>query len=32
MEKIPCFNLYIQKSIIDNWDRDAFTDFKGQTL
>ena len=32
MEKIPCFNQYIQKSIIDNWDRDAFTDFKGQTL
>ncbi|MBE6269363.1 MAG: long-chain fatty acid--CoA ligase [Prevotella ruminicola] len=32
MEHIPCFNALIQKSIIDNWDRDALTDFKGQTL
>ncbi|MGI6222039.1 MAG: AMP-binding protein [Prevotella sp.] len=32
MDKIPCFNQFIQKTIIDNWDRDALTDFKGQTL
>ena len=32
MEKIPSFNALIQKSIIDNWDHDALTDFKGQTL
>ena len=32
MEHIPSFNALIQKSIIDNWDRDALTDFKGQTL
>ena len=32
MEQVPSFNSLIQKSIIDNWDRDALTDFKGQTL
>ena len=32
MEHIPSFNALIQKSIIDNWDSDALTDFKGQTL
>ena len=32
MEQIPSFNALIQKSVIDNWDRDALTDFKGQTL
>ena len=32
MEHIPSFNALIQKSIIDNWDRDTLTDFKGQTL
>lgn len=32
MENIPSFNAYIQKSIQDNWDLDALTDFKGQTL
>ena len=32
MEHIPSFNALIQKSISDNWDRDALTDFKGQTL
>ena len=32
MEQIPSFNALIQKSIIDNWNRDALTDFKGQTL
>ncbi len=32
MEQIPSFNALIQKSVIDKWDRDAFTDYKGQTL
>ena len=32
MEQVPSFNALIQKSIIDNWDRDALTDYKGQTL
>ena len=32
MEHIPSFNALIQKSIINNWDCDALTDFKGQTL
>ena len=29
---IPCFNALLEKSIIDNWNYDALTDFKGQTL
>ena len=28
----PSFNQIIQKSIIDNWDLDALTDYKGVTL
>ena len=32
MEQIPSFNALIQKSVIDNRDHDALTDFKGQTL
>ena len=32
MEKIPSFNACVQKSIVANWDLDALTDFKGQTL
>ena len=32
MEQIPCFNSIIEKSIINNWDRDALTDYKGATL
>ena len=32
MEKIPSFNELIQKSIIEHWDKDALTDYKGQTL
>lgn len=32
MEQIPSFNELIEKSIIDNWDADALTDYKGQTL
>ena len=30
--KIPSFNSLIQKSIIDNWNQDALTDYKGATL
>ncbi len=32
MENIPRFNSIIEKSIIDNWDFDALTDYKGITL
>lgn len=32
MNSIPSFNSYIEKSIKDNWDRDALTDYKGVTL
>ena len=32
MENIPSFNQLIQKSIVDFWDSDALTDYKGQTL
>jgi len=32
MDSIPSFNSYIQKSIIDNWDQDALTDYQGATL
>ena len=32
MEHIPSFNALIQKSIIDHWDADALTDYKGATL
>ena len=32
MEQIPSFNELIEKSIINNWDADALTDYKGQTL
>ena len=30
--EIPSFNALIQKSIIDHWDLDALTDYKGATL
>ena len=30
--EIPSFNALLEKSIIDNWDKDALTDFKGATL
>ena len=30
--QVPSFKAIIQKSIIDNWDRDALTDYKGATL
>lgn len=30
--EIPSFNTLIQKSIIDHWDMDALTDYKGATL
>ena len=32
MEKIPSFNKLIQDSIINNWESDALTDYKGATL
>ncbi len=32
MGKVPSFNELIEKTIIDNWDRDALTDYKGATL
>ena len=32
MEKRPVFNAYLQKSIQDNWNLDALTDYQGQTL
>lgn len=32
MNTIPSFNSLIEKSIIDHWDRDALTDYKGKTL
>ena len=32
MENVPSFNELIQKTIIDNWELDALTDFKGATL
>ncbi len=32
MQNTQSFNAYIQKSIIDNWDHDALTDYKGVTL
>ena len=32
IERIPSFNEVLEKSIISNWDFDALTDFKGQTL
>lgn len=32
MNTIGSFNYYIEKSIKENWDRDALTDYKGATL
>ena len=32
MENYPSFNQLIQQSVIDNWDLDALTDYKGATL
>ena len=32
MEQIPSFNELIEKSIIDHWQKDALTDFKGAVL
>ena len=32
MENVPSFNQLIQESIINNWDLDALTDYKGATL
>ncbi len=32
MELTPSFNEYLEKAIVENWDRDALTDYKGATL
>ena len=32
MEHVPSFNALLQQSIIDHWDSDALTDYKGATL
>ena len=32
MNKFISFNSYIEKSIIENWDKDALTDYQGITL
>ena len=32
VEQIPSFNSFIEKSIIEHWDQDALTDYKGATL
>ena len=32
MNSIPSFNSFVERSIIDNWDSDALTDYKGATL
>ena len=32
MATIPSFNSYIEKTIKENWDKDALTDYKGTTL
>ncbi|MBR1688373.1 MAG: AMP-binding protein [Prevotella sp.] len=32
MENVPSFNERIQQSIIEHWDADALTDYKGATL
>lgn len=32
MDLIPSFNTYIEKAIVENWDADALTDYKGATL
>ncbi len=32
MKQYPSFNELIEKSIIDHWDLDALTDYKGKTL
>ena len=32
MESIPSFNGCLERSIIDNWEKDALTDYKGATL
>ena len=32
MKTFSSFNKYIEKSIINNWNQDALTDYKGITL
>lgn len=32
MQTVPSFIAHIERTIIDNWNRNAFTDYKGDTL
>lgn len=32
MDNIPSFTAYIEKTLIDNWDKEAFTDYNGERL
>lgn len=32
MNTIPSFNFFLEQSVINNWDLDALTDYKGATL
>ena len=32
MKSTSSFNSYVEKSVIDNWEKDALTDYKGATL
>ena len=32
MDLTPSFIEYIEKAVVENWDRDALTDYKGTTL
>ncbi len=32
MDKAVCFNEYIRRTIVENWNHDALTDYQGQTL
>ncbi|MDO4995458.1 MAG: AMP-binding protein, partial [Bacteroidales bacterium] len=32
MDNKPSFNLLIERTIVENWDKDALTDYRGATL
>ena len=32
MDTAQSFNKYVQKTVVENWNQDALTDYKGQTL
>ena len=32
MDNIPSFNSLIEKTIVNHWEKDALTDYKGATL